>query len=199
MVKDEKVKKNFKFLLSFDNRNSSVLNESVKFNGLKIGVEYKEVHDFGLGIYSTRIPVKKEAKQKGVDVEATLNYTTLFYQYAFLHNDKWELAVPFHIGNGRANLLFFDAKSDSVIINKDGIERADVIEYSVAEIGFDAQYKIFRWFGLGSGVGYRFTFSGNENVKNLLNAPFFSFKIKIFIGELYHTIKDKVKKDEPDN
>lgn len=195
-IDEIKNEKKIKFLLSFDNRNSSVLDEPVKFNGLKIGLEYKNVHDFGLGFYSTQNAIRKQAKEQGLDVQATMNYTTIFYQYTFLQNRKWELALPVHFGSGRANLLFIDSRTDSVIILKNGEKREDEIKYPIAELGFEAQYKVFRWFGFGSGIGYRFTFSNDKNVKNLLNAPVFSFKIKIFLGELYRAIKEEVKKEK---
>lgn len=189
-----KEKKTTKFIFSFDGRRSFVLDQPVKFSGLRIGIEYDEVHDVGLGFYSTRNPVRQTLKDQPIDVEVEFNYTTLFYQYAFFHTDKWELAVPFHIGSGKANLKLFHTDTDDIIILGDG-SKAEIrdLPFGISEFGLEAQYKIFPWFGLGSGVGYRFALTSSEDAKHVFNAPTYSFKVKIFLGQLYKTIKKTIK------
>lgn len=191
IVDDEKEQK-WKFIFEFDNRRSFVLDKPAPFSGLKIGAEYMSVHDFGIGFYSTQQPVRAIAKNHQNEVLAQIDYTTLFYQYAFYQNHKWEFAVPFHLGGGSTDIKEVYKGTNDVVLDPYGNERIfPQVKFSVIEFGVNGQYKIFRWFGIGSGLGYRFTLKSNENAKYLINAPIYSFKFKIFLGQLWKTIRGK--------
>lgn len=189
-----KEKKSTKLIFSFDGRRSFVLDQPVKFSGLRIGIEYDEVHDFGLGFYSTRNPVRQTLRDQPIDVEAEFSYTTLFYQYAFFHKGKWELAVPVHIGSGKANIKLFHTDTDDIVLLGDG-SKAEIrdLPFGISEFGLEAQYKIFPWFGLGAGAGYRFALTSSEDAKHVFNASTHFFKAKIFLGQLYKAIKKSIK------
>lgn len=192
---EEKPKKDFKFIFQFDGRRSFVLGQPTPFTGLKIGLEYKEVHDFGLGFYGTKNEVRAKLKNTPNEILAQLNYNTLFYQYVFYHDEKWEFNLPLNFGGGNTTIREVYSGTDSTVINQFGEEKIlPEINYNVAEFGVGAQYKIFKWFGIGSGIGYRFTFSSEERVKRLINAPTYSFKFKVFLGGLYRGIKDHYAK-----
>ena len=191
---DTEQEKKFKFLFQFDNRRSFVLDQPAPFSGLKIGVEYLKVHDFGLGFYSTQEPVRAKAKNGVNEVLAQMNYTTLFYQYAFYQTRKWEFAAPFHFGGGSTDIREVYKGTNITALDPRGNEKIfPEVRFSVLEFGVGGQYKIFNWFGIGTGLGYRFTLKSDRNAKNLINAPTYSFKFKLFLGELWRSIRGKNK------
>lgn len=188
---ERKTDKKYNFIFQFDGRRSFVLDQPTPFTGLKIGVEYMQVHDFGLGFYATREPVRAKPRKGQHEILAQIDYNTLFYQYAFYHDKKWEFSLPFHYGGGRTTIREVYAGTDINLVDEFGNDRVlPEINYSVAEFGIGGQFKILKWFGIGSGLGYRFTFSSEENVKKLINSTTYSFKFKLFLGELYRSIND---------
>ena len=89
----EKKERKVKFQLSFDSRNSVFAGNTVKMNGLKIGVEIKKKHRTGFGFYNLRQPVIVEnIDESGNQLELTFGYNTIFYEYVFYRNDKWEFS-----------------------------------------------------------------------------------------------------------
>jgi hypothetical protein len=52
-------------------------------------------------------------------------------------------------------------------------------------------YKIVRWVGLGSGIGYRLILYKNKNISEHLTSPVFIFKVKIYLGEIVRTFTGK--------
>ena len=186
--------KKVNFIFQLDNRNSFVFDKRVKFSGLRIGLEYKQVHDMGLGIYSTMNPVqvkyKKNINNENADIKAEFSYTTFFYQFAFYHNEKWEIAIPVHIGSGTANVRVVDRYTDSLIFRKDGLPELDEKElpFSISEIGIGGQYKIKNWLGIGAGVGYRFLLVGDDRQRHLFDGVTYALKLKLFFGEIIKSI-----------
>ena len=60
-----------------------------------------------------------------------------------------------------------------------------------------SHFKIWRWFGLATGVGYNVILNGDKKAKKALNAPFYSYGIKIFLGELWKlTFNKEYRKSE---
>ena len=52
-------------------------------------------------------------------------------------------------------------------------------------------YKIVRWIGIGSGIGYRLILFKNKNISEHLTSPVFIFKAKIYLGEIVRTFTGK--------
>lgn len=181
----EKDIKTAKLLFAFDARRSFVLDNKVKFNGIKIGVELIEKHRIGLGFYGMQQPVKFVGfidKQKFPEATDTLffnfNYGGAFYEYIWLRSKRWELTTPMHLGLGGIELTYLDTA---------GIRRPPFIKGGSFVLGFgaSAQFKIWRWLALGTGGGYRRMLTSEENIKRPLNAPYYQFQVKILLGELY--------------
>lgn len=179
-----KVKK-AKLLFAFDARRSFVLGNKVKFNGIKLGVELHEKHRIGLGIYALQRPVKftgKINRMEYPDATDTLyfnfSYSGVFYDYIWLRTKRWELTTPLHLGLGGLELTYQDTS---------GVRSAPFIKGGsfVFGAGGSVQFKIWRWFALGTGGGIRQMLTNEENIKKPLNAPYYQFQVKILLGELY--------------
>lgn len=184
MEQENSVKK-AKLLFAFDARRSFVLNDKVKFFGIKLGVELYEKHRMGLGIYWMENPVNFVGRidhLKYPDATDTLlfnfSYSGLFYDYIWLRSKRWELTTPVHLGLGGLELKYIDTA---------GRASAPFIKGGsfVFGAGGSVQFKIWRWFALGVGGGYRTMLTREENIKRPLNAPYYQFQVKILLGELY--------------
>lgn len=182
--------KNWKFVFSFDSRASRVLDQKVKFNGFKIGFEFKDRHRFGLGFYALKNPIvlpnniiviqKPDTTEQEVDTvnyNTNFNYTTLYYEFVFFTRKRWEFSSAFHLGTGRTTIGYTDKyKRDSTLID---------FQVPIGAVSVAGHYKVFPWIGLGAGVGYRFALVGDKRVTEALNGFHTIFKVKLFLGDLY--------------
>lgn len=188
-VSKEKSVKTAKLLFAFDARRSFVLNEKVKFNGFKIGVELYEKHRLGLGIYGMERPVKfvgfvdRQRFPEATDtIHFNFNYSGLFYEYIWLRTKRWELSTPLHFGVGGLELKFQDTTGR--------ISPEPFVKGGSFVLGFggSVQFKVWRWLALGTGGGYRTMLTKEENIKKPLNAPYYQFQVKILLGEIYRMV-----------
>lgn len=189
-------KKKLKFIFEFDNRRSFVFNQPVKFSGTKIGAEINDIHNIGLGSYNTNGHVYRNLKGSGVDVRARFEYTTLYYQFSFLHKKKIELTIPFHLGTGRADIVLVrsgirDPRRDVLILNefKQPIQSLNLL-FFISELGVTGQYKFNRWLGVGTGLGYRFLLAGNSEARDLFDGITYVVKLKLFLGKLVKSVNE---------
>lgn len=185
-VPKEKKVKTAKLLFAFDARRSYVLDNKVKFNGIKIGVELYEKHRIGLGIYGMQKPVEFVGfvdKQKFPDATDTIffnfNYSGIFYDYVWLRTKRWELTTPLHLGVGGIELKYLDTAHH---VSAQPFVKGGSYVFA---LGGTVQFKIWRWFALGTGGGYRKMLTHEENIKRPLDAPYYQFQVKILLGELY--------------
>lgn len=186
VVHKKKEIKPTKLYFAFDARRSFVLDNKVKLNGIKIGIELYEKHRLGLGFYAMQEPVKfvgKIDKMEFKDATDTLffnfNYSGLFYDYIWLRTKRWELTTPLHLGAGGIQLNYLDTlghRNPTPFIKGGSY---------VLGVGGSVQFKIWRWLALGSGGGYRKMLTKEENIKRPLNAPYYQFQVKILLGEIY--------------
>jgi len=182
-ITERKIKK-VKLYFAFDASRSFLAEPNVKFNGLKLGLELKEKYRFGLAFYTLAQQVRFQGKvDHSLYPEATdtlffnFGYLSLFYDHVWLRTKRWELTSPLHLGSVNIELSYRDIYSKNHLF----------LSRSSAMIGFGgtAKFKIFRWFALGVGAGYRQMLTRDYNIGRSLNAPFYQFQVKLLIGELY--------------
>jgi hypothetical protein len=180
----KKEEKNLKFFLGFDARRSFVLKNNSKFNGIKIGLSYKNKHRFGLGLYGMQEPITfvgEVDRFKHPDATDTVRfnfgYGSLFYEYVWLKNKRWDLSTPIHFGIGNLAFSYKDTSSLYKPLFGGGV--------LMTELTGVAQFKVFRWFALGSGVGYRMMLIDDITIRKSLNSPVYIFQVKILFGEIY--------------
>ncbi|UPT68383.1 MAG: hypothetical protein M0D57_07045 [Sphingobacteriales bacterium JAD_PAG50586_3] len=64
---------------------------------------------------------------------------------------------------------------------------------------FTAEYKLFRWLGLGAGLGLRFAPVGNKLMKENFNSLLWDANMSIYFGEIYKMIRGSIKKKQDNN
>lgn len=184
LPKERKIKK-AKLYFAFDASRSLIREPNVKFNGFKIGVELQEKHRLGISFHGLSEPVRfkgrinrKEYPEATDTLFFNFNYASIFYDYVWLRTKRWELTSPIHLGSGNIEISYQDTT---------GRRRAPFLSNSTVMVGFggSAQFKVFRWFALGAGAGYRQMLTRDENIGKSLNAPFYQFQLKILVGEIF--------------
>ncbi|HYE77238.1 MAG TPA: hypothetical protein VEI97_04555, partial [bacterium] len=52
-------------------------------------------------------------------------------------------------------------------------------------------YRVFRWIGMGAGVGWREAFSVKPEYGDQLDGPIFYARAKLFLGDLYKVVRGR--------
>ena len=175
---------------SFDSRNSFINASKAHIWGVKIGVEFSEKLQGGIGYNRHDKNLSKEiyfVDQAGLPNSAKaflhLNYFSFYLRYAYYNNNKWKFSImPYQLGCGNSNYQYVENG------NKIIIDRQLVVIY---EPGISVSYKFLPWLGVGGDVGYRFMLRNNYAIPENFNSPIFSIYGIIFWGELYKKIVHK--------
>ncbi len=184
-----------KLILHFDSRRSVVLDRNSKITGIRAGLQFAGRWRSGLGTYFLRPPIRitgvvnagtEEADT--VTAEIKFSYLSVFAEYVWLQNRKWEFSVPLTFGVGSTRLQYVADQGKLTTLKR--------IPISLVELSVNGHYKFFSWLGLGAGFGYRKTLTGRPIIEQAFDAPFYIIKIKIFLGPVYDAIFKKEKVSE---
>ncbi|MBL0045318.1 MAG: hypothetical protein IPP33_13280 [Flavobacteriales bacterium] len=91
-----------KLIVKLDMRGSFINNESVKFAGVKLGLEHAGKVQYGIGYSFLFSPVERK---NSFQVKALLprvcgiGYVTPYFEYAFYQRGPWELRIPCNLAS----------------------------------------------------------------------------------------------------
>ena len=181
------LKKEPKFDFKLDNRNSFITKRSARIFGVKLGVDFDGKVKIGMGYNWLLSDITKPINltHGPEDTEQVLarlrfRYVSPYFEYVFFRKDPWTISIPVNIGFGAAHYTYTDRFGV-----KGSTPTKPVLLY---EPYMTAQYRLFKYAGLGAGVGYRFLFTGNKATGQNLNSPIYVLKFKVFIGDLYRDL-----------
>lgn len=173
----------FNPLLNLDNHNTLFFGSSTSIWGVKLGATIVGRYRIGFGGYilPKRLAISPLLDENGLDSvyrKFDMMYFTTFMEFVPISNFRWELSIPFSLGYGFANI---------------GHRHVGESEYKIAQgkqgfllhTGVSAHYRIFSWLGVGMGLGYRQVLTPDTLVNQAISGLFASFKLKIFLGDLY--------------
>jgi hypothetical protein len=182
-----------------DSYYSFIGNRSADVIGFKAGIEWNNKWRFAAGynqiksdIVENKVLPTSEIQYANNDTmraQLYLRYFPLMAEYVFYDKDAWQLSAPINLGYGRSYFQYYGINNQKRRIFEHGV--------MVSELGLNAQYKIMKWFGLGAGVGYRVMLLNNPAIDTKFSSPIFSFRIKLFPGAIYNSIKEVI--NEPAN
>lgn len=172
--------------IKLDTRFSFIASSDIRTTGAKIGLSFNQQFKTGLGynqlITPSRSFIKKE--NKDVKVELTYEYLSPYIEYIYYNSKRWEFNISMQFGFGRAYYQFIDSDSGQ----KQKTNQSFIWSYEPSML---IDYKIVRWFGIGTGVGYRLVLYKNKNITEQLTSPVYIFKLKIYLGEIVRTLTGK--------
>ena len=111
-----------------------------------------------------------------------LMYFSVWAEYVYYKNHQWQLSIPFQIGMGRAYYKYN--------VNNE-IKTADENLIFVYEPAVSIEYKIIKWLGIGTDIGFRFIATNYKQLNEKLNSPTYAFKLLIYYNEIYNYLKKK--------
>lgn len=188
-----KEKKQWNPFLVFDSYYSFIGSRSADVWGFRAGIEWDRTWRFGAGynklssdIIEKKVLPSEElpyASNDTVKAQLYLRYFPLMAEYIAYREDPWQISLPLQLGYGQSYFEYFDRQNDSRKIFRRGV--------LVSQAGVNAQYKIIKWVGLTAGVGYRLMLVNNREIETTMNSPVFAIGIRLFLGEVVRSIRDK--------
>ncbi|MFH2095857.1 MAG: hypothetical protein ABIJ16_09145 [Bacteroidota bacterium] len=178
----------------FDNRNSIISTRGARINSIKWGLEYNHVFTLGFGYEWLGSEINRNFYVQSTDgitdtVNSALkmNYMSLFAEYVFYRDKKWECFLPISFGIGDAHYSY---EYNNEIFRKN---HCLILVY---ETNITVQYRVIRWIGVGAGTGYRLMIKGNNMMDENFNSPIYILKMKIYFGDIYTELFKKGGTDE---
>ena len=175
----------FSFYGTLDFRNSVINHNIHEYYGLKLGIGNKSLrlgasyHVFHKNLF--KLFTEDDFFTPTLYRNNLTNYHlfSLFAELIVHQTERWELLVPIHVGAGDLSQQGFNFKFKRVIPNKSNLNLLSSVVISTK-----ANYRIVKWAGLTSGIGYNIAFSQNKELQNDFSALFYSFGIKLFFDEI---------------
>jgi hypothetical protein len=170
-----------------ESRISFINNNLINVTGVRAGVSFQKQLRVGAGVswLSSRVPANFTAyAPDGTEFteEKYLKfiYASFYADFVFHKTKRWQLSVPIQIGVGSS---WFQRREDYHWGTRD--KKYFMLLY---EPGITVHFKVFKWFGLGTDVAYRFTLYNNKTVADNLNSPTYAFKLLFWPDELYFIV-----------
>ncbi|MGB0886837.1 MAG: hypothetical protein ACPGSL_01830 [Vicingaceae bacterium] len=172
--------------VKFDNRFSFIRENALKTIGIKVGLNFDRKFKVGLGVNQMLVPIEtttidNEGNEVPVDLEYF--YFSPYIEYVYHNSKKWAFSLSTQLGFGGASYQYKDVEG-----NKIKLEESVVLSYEPAML---IDYKIVRWVGIGTGVGYRLIYFKEQGVNEKFSAPEYVIKLKVYLGEIVRTITGK--------
>ncbi len=177
-----------KLTFRFDSRNSFISNKRAQISSVKIGLDYQKKIRLGLSFSFLRsnFYINRQITENNTDKTVTtklhLEYLSVFADYVFFKNKKWEFNLPIQLGGGYSYLKYNQNN------NKQIIDNSFIIIY---EANINGMYKLFKGIGVGAGTGYRIMLLGNPNIKEHFTSPIYVFRVKLFPFDFIHKKETK--------
>lgn len=172
--------------VKFDSRFSFIAARDFKTSGFKIGVSFNRKFKTGLGYNQFIIPAKSTIidQDKMFNAELKYIYFSPYLEYVYFSSKRWEFNLSAQVGIGRGHYQYYNESVQKTIRTK----YSTILSYEPAML---IDYKIIRWFGIGTGVGYRLIFYKNSDIEEHLSSPVYIIKLKIYLGEIVRTFTGK--------
>ena len=172
--------------VKLDNRFSFIRNNDVKTVGFKVGLNFNRKFKVGLGINQMLLSVERLVPdENGIDFSVDLEYFYFspYIEYVYFNSKRWEFSLSTQLGIGGASYRFTDNNG-----KKKKIVESTILSYEPAML---IDYKIIKWVGIGTGIGYRLIYYKSPGVQEKFSSPEYVLKLKIYLGEIVRSITGK--------
>ena len=143
-------KTNPKLDVKLDTRFSFIAASDIRTTGAKIGLSFNREFKMGLGYNRLISPSKSSIIKDDVRYKADLYYEYIspYLEYIYHNSKRWEFNISIQFGIGRGYYQYFNAQTEA----KEKVNQSFILSYEPSML---IDYKIVRWVGIGSGIGYR--------------------------------------------
>jgi len=168
-----------------DSRGSFIKNFLVVTAGIKVGLNYNNKVKFGLGYNLLFNEVSSSTTLNGVNTPVKFNYRYFspYIEYVYFDSKRWNFCISSQIGIGEAYYNSIDVGKGSK-----RVAESMMISYEPAMY---IDYKIIKYLGIGTGVGYRVMIYKNSSIDEQMTYPEYILKVKVYFGEIFKTFTGK--------
>jgi len=177
--------------LRIESRYSFIDNDFAGISGIRVGVSFRRKLRFGGGVSWLKNDIAENVyltNENGYLVSTPrylkLAYLCLYADFVFYKTKRWQVSVPIQTGIGATWFQYQRAYE---------LNSANKKLLLLYEPGISTHFKVFKWFGLGAAVGYRFTIKNNSDINYRLSSPTYALKILFWADQLYYDLFPKSK------
>ncbi len=171
-----------------DSRHSFVANRVARIFGVKAGLDYNEKVKLGLGfnflwndVQQQRVLTNELGDLDTLDATFKLNYFSPYFEYVFYRENNWQISVLGLVGVGKSRFDYTDNTGFEGSINNSWV--------FLWEPYMSAEYRVWKYLGIGAGVGYRLAYSSNTFTRSRLSSPIYILKLKVYMKDLLKDLK----------
>lgn len=173
-----------------DSRNSFVSARFARIMGVKLGADFDNKVKVGLGfnllrneVTEMRMIQNSQNENEEVNARFRLFYFSPYLEYSFYNQDRWEISILTHLGVGASNFEYTDKYGKT--------NQTDSEALAMWEPYMTAEYRLWKYIGLGAGVGYRLVYAPSAFSRRRLNSPIYVFKLKFYFKPLFEYFKER--------
>lgn len=185
--------KNWKPEVIFDGRRTVVLNDAVRLGGLRLGVEHKRVHRWGIGFYGLNNPiVRTELSEVNAKVDTAVfqfGYVSTYYERVLWFHPRWEWSAAIHLGAGTIETSY-------KLVGQEDYQTLEPLVVRPIELSTSGYFNPTWWASVGGGVGYRYMNETPPEVQRAYNGFIYIVKVKIKFGKIVRRIFNAEVKNE---
>ena len=172
--------------VKFDNRFSFIRDGALKTVGVKVGLNFSRKFKVGIGLNQMLVPIETTTNDKfgnRVPVNLEYFYFSPYIEYVYHNSKRWEFSLSTQLGVGGASYQYRNTENTKVRLLE-----STVLSYEPAML---IDYKIVKWVGIGTGVGYRFVYYKEPGIKERFSSPEYVIKLKVYLGQIVRTLTGK--------
>jgi len=172
--------------LGFGSRNSFLLNDNVKFQGIHIGARFGKKLKVGISFNwlntttFNRVAYFYSSFNDTTSGYFKMAYIALYTKIIYHKTKRWEFSTPLQIGYGSSWIQYQKKFS---LKHQEFKKNMIVYEPTVA-----IQLKLIKWIALSGNFGYRFIWHKDERVLSNLNGPIYVLNLDVLLDQLFFEI-----------
>lgn len=171
---------------NIETRHSFLLNDTVKFRGIKAGISFGKKLKLGLSfnwlksnIYNT-VAYFYNSEKDTAHGYFKIAYFAIYTEILYHKTKRWAFKTPLQIGYGHSWMQ----QQNKLSFKHQSFKKPMIIYEPTVSV----QFKILKWFGIAGNIGYRFVWHKEENILSHLNGPIYVLNINLMIEQLFFEI-----------
>lgn len=169
--------------LSYEKRNSFLLNDTVRFRGIKLGLRFGKKLKIGLSFNWLKTNLYNQVRYFYNSSNDTtggffkMAYFAVYTKIVYHKTQRWEFSTPLQLGYGSSWL-----QKNPPLSYKHQLFKKNMLVY---EPTVAVQFKILKWLGIAGNIGYRFVWHKEEKILSHLNGPIYVLNINFMLEQLF--------------
>jgi hypothetical protein len=191
-IEEDSIKKNKpKPVYQLDQRNSFLGKKAININGFLVGLEFKEKHQFSIGVYTLSpwkrpTPIVKNDSTTEI-IKFYFYYASLGYNRTLLNTKRFKISIPVELGLG-----YSKATATIYQFQKEYTGSSPLEHFIPAQIGIFGEFKVTPWFGINGSIGYR-KLLFQKLIKNPINLNYdgiyYYYGINLYFDQVFKDFK----------